>query len=221
MSKNKNKKKYKKYLEHRHLEGNMEHTGTSTQANEENKKQSYEKEIQEPNEQEKIPAEQIFENQKTDEVEIGPPQDLKLKLQIEQENSIALTKLLQQLQADFDNYRKRNANIKQEAYNDGVSDAVKRMLNCYDAIEGALRSIEDEKVKEGLEILKRDFLNAFADFGVTPIEALGKQFDANLHNAISTEEVKDKTSGTIIQEVQKGFLTKDGVIRYSLVIIAK
>ncbi len=153
--------------------------------------------------------------------ELHPPQDLNLKLQIEKENSIALTNMLKQLQADFENYRKRNASLKKESYDEGVFDVIKRMLNCYDAIEGALKSIEDEKVKDGIEILKREFLNAFAQFDVKPIEALGKPFDANFHNAILAEEKEGVESGTIIQEVQKGFMGPERVIRYSLVVIAK
>ena len=153
--------------------------------------------------------------------ELHPPQDLNLKLQIEKENSIALTNMLKTLQADFENFRKRNANTKKEAYDEGVFDVIKRMLNCYDAIEGALKSIEDETVKAGIEILKREFLNAFKEFNVEPIEALGMPFDANFHNAVSSEEKPDVESGTVTQEIQKGFKSPEKVIRYSLVVIAK
>lgn len=155
------------------------------------------------------------------EEELHPPQDLNLKLQLEKENSIALTNMLKQLQADFENYRKRNSKVKDEAYSDGINMAVKRMLTCFDAVEGAIKSIEDEKVRDGIEILEREFLNAFADLGITPIEADGKMFDANFHNAIASEEIEGKPAGLILHEVQKGFMSKDKVIRYSLVTIAK
>jgi len=153
--------------------------------------------------------------------DLSPPQDLNLKLQIEKENSIALTNMLKQLQADFENFRKRNQNIKKEAFDDGVNTVIKRMLTCYDAICGALKSIKDDEVKKGLEILEREFLNAFSEFGVTPIKAEGEMFDANLHNAIASEEKQDVPSGKILTEVLKGFKREDKVIRYSLVIIAK
>ena len=153
--------------------------------------------------------------------ELSPPQDLNLKLQIEKENSIALTNMLKQLQADFENFRKRNQNIKKEAYDDGINTVIKRMLTCYDAICGALKSIKDDEVKKGLEILEREFLNAFSEFGVTPIKAEGEMFDANLHNAIASEEKQGEKSGKILTEVLKGFQRGDKVIRYSLVIISK
>ena len=116
-------------------------------------------------------------------------ESLKLEAQLKEENNIALTNMLKTLQADFENFRKRNMNLKQEAYSDGVASVIKRMLPCYDAIEGALRSVDDVKVKDGLEILKREFLNAFKDFKITPIEAVGQMFDANLHNAIASEHL--------------------------------
>lgn len=207
-----NKHKHKHYSE-----GNTPNVKSNQQNEDEQQEQETEEQKLE-NEQENAPVDPFA----SDEVEeLHPPQDLNLKLQIEKENSIALTNMLKQLQADFENYRKRNANLKKESYDEGVFDVIKRMLNCYDAIEGALRSIEDEKVKDGIEILKREFLNAFKTFDVEPIEALNLPFDANLHNAVSSEEKEGIESGTVTQEIQKGFKSPDKVIRYSLVVIAK
>lgn len=153
--------------------------------------------------------------------ELQPPQDLNLKLQLEKENSVALTNMLKTLQADFDNYRKRNEKVKEEAYEDGQFSVIKRMFSCFDAVEGALKSIKDENVKEGIKILQKDFLNAFESFGVKPIHAEGQMFDANLHNAIATQKVDDKPSGIVLSQVQTGFKTDDKVLRYSLVVINK
>ncbi|MBR1925650.1 MAG: nucleotide exchange factor GrpE [Clostridia bacterium] len=187
------------------------------------KPEKIKKETNENNEKAKVEDNKAFvdPNLGVEPDELSPPQDLNLKLQIEKENSIALTNMLKQLQADFENFRKRNQNIKKEAYDDGINTVIKRMLTCYDAICGALKSIKDDEVKKGLEILEREFLNAFSEFGVTPIKAEGEMFDANLHNAIASEEKQGEKSGKILTEVLKGFQRGDKVIRYSLVIISK
>ncbi len=187
-----------------------------------NFKHKDEKEMNHEKEPEKAQSnEEVKKFYDHEEDDLSPPQDLNLKLQIEKENSIALTNMLKTLQADFENYRKRNAKLKEEAYQDGISTVLKRIFKCYDAVCGALKTIKDEEVKKGLEILEREFLSAFNEFGVTPIKALGEMFDANFHNAIGVEEKNGTKSGTILTEVQKGFMLKDKVIRYSLVIIAK
>ncbi len=187
----------------------------------EDKKQEFKKEEQNQDFKKEGKKEEIknYYNEQVDD--LCPPQDLNLKLQIEKENSIALTNMLKTLQADFDNYRKRNAKVREEAYLEGVNDTIKRMLKCYDAVDGALKTIKDAEVKKGLEILEREFLNAFNEFGVTTINAFGEMFNADYHNAIASEEKPGEPSGKIINEVQKGFMNKDKVIRYSLVIIAK
>ena len=156
----------------------------------------------------------------TDE-NLHPPQDLNLKLQIEKENSIALTKMLQQLQADFDNYRKRNAKLEVEAYNKGIAYAAKSILTSYDAINNALKHINDEQTKQGLEMVEREFLHSLKEINVTPIEAIGSAFDPNLHNAVMSEEADGVESGIILDELQKGFVSPNGVIRHSMVKVAK
>ena len=156
----------------------------------------------------------------TDE-NLQPPQDLNLKLQIEKENSIALTKMLQQLQADFDNYRKRNAKLEVEAYNKGIAYAAKSLLTSYDAINNALKHINDEQTRQGLEMVEREFLHSLKEINVTPIEAIGNPFDPNLHNAVMSEEADGVESGIVLDELQKGFVSPNGVIRHSMVKVAK
>ncbi len=153
--------------------------------------------------------------------DLQPPQDMNLKLQLERENSIALTKMLQQLQADFDNYRKRNAKLEIDAYNKGIAYAAKAILPSYDAVDNALKHITDEQTKQGLEMVEREFINSLKEINITPIEAVGKSFDPNLHNAILSEEVEGVESGIVLDEMQKGFVSPNGVIRHSMVKVAK
>ena len=156
-----------------------------------------------------------------EEVENKIDESWKLKLQIEKENSIALTKMRQQLQADFANYRKRNANLAQESRQNGVFDAVEALLPAFDAIKSAMKHITDEKTLEGLQMIEKEFINNLATLGITPIKSVGEQFDPNKHNAVVAEPVEGKESGEIVEEYKVGFTTEDKVVRVAMVKIAK
>lgn len=145
----------------------------------------------------------------------------KLKLQIERENSIALTKMCQQLQADFANYKKRNSNVAAEAHEKGVFDAVEALLPAYDSILAAKKHITDEQTLSGLGMIEKEFLSNLAALGIEPIESVGAQFDPNLHNAVVAEVVEGVESGQILEEYKAGFTTKDKVVRVAMVKIAK
>ena len=156
-----------------------------------------------------------------EEVENKIDESWKLKLQIEKENSIALTKMCQQLQADFANYRKRNANLAQESRQNGVFDAVEALLPAFDAIKSAMKHITDEKTLEGLQMIEKEFINNLATLGITPIKSVGEQFDPNKHNAVVAEPVEGKESGEIVEEYKVGFTTEDKGVRVAMVKIAK
>ena len=146
----------------------------------------------------------------------------KQQLDAERENLEMFKRMAQQLQADFDNYRKRNANIASESRKDGIFDAVNAMLPAYDALVEGLKMITDENTKKGLEMVERVFVQSLGDLGIRPIECLNQQFDPKFHNAILTEEKEDAESGTILQEFSKGFVSDDGaVVRVATVKIAK
>lgn len=146
----------------------------------------------------------------------------KQQLDAERENLEMFKRMAQQLQADFDNYRKRNANIAAESRKDGVFDAVGAMLPAYDALVEGLKMITDENTKKGLEMVERVFVQSLGDLGIRPIECLNQQFDPKFHNAILTEEIEDVESGTIVQEFSKGFVSDDGkVVRVATVKTAK
>jgi len=145
----------------------------------------------------------------------------KLKLQIEKENSIALTKMCQQLQADFSNYKKRNANLSVEAYQKGVFEAVEALLPALDAIKSAKKQITDEQTLAGLDMVEKEFISKLATLGIEPIPTVGTQFDPNVHNAVVAESVEGVASGEIVEEYKAGFTAKDKVVRVAMVKIAK
>ncbi len=153
--------------------------------------------------------------------DLSPPEDLNLKLQIEKENSMALTKMVQQLQADFANYRKRNANLASEARQNGIYEAVKTLLPALDAISSASKHITDADTLKGFEMIEREFLNNLKSLQIEPIETVGCQYDPNLHNVVVAEEIEGVPSGQIVEEFKRGFTSPTGVVRVAMVKIAK
>ncbi|MBO7156720.1 MAG: nucleotide exchange factor GrpE [Clostridia bacterium] len=127
--------------------------------------------------------------------------------------------LLQRERAEFDNFRKRNAEAVKVARADGGSEVVISMLPILDTVQIAINMISDEASKSGVQLIEKKFMDVFAKYGVKEIEALGKEFDPNLHNAVMQVEDADN-AGKVVEVLQKGY-TRDGkVIRYSMVKVA-
>lgn len=127
--------------------------------------------------------------------------------------------LAQRTQADFDNFRKRNVEAVKQARVDGGNEVVLSMLPVLDTVEIAINMIADEATKSGVQLIQKKFQEVFAKYGVKEIEAMGQEFDPNLHNAIMQVE-DSENAGKVVEVLQKGY-TRDGkVIRYSMVKVA-
>ena len=127
----------------------------------------------------------------------------------------------QRLMAEFDNYRKRSEKEKADSYDYAVSNTVAEMLPIIDNFERALKvESTDKALFAGVEMIYKQMMGLLEKLHVTPIEALGNEFDPNLHNAIM--HIDDETLGEniIAEELQKGYLYKEKVIRHSLVKVA-
>ena len=126
------------------------------------------------------------------------------------------------LMADFDNFRKRNSKVKDEAYDDGVGQTLERIIPCMDEFEMALGAItdKDSPLFKGFELIFKKLAQTIQDMGVEQIPALGQGFDPLLHNAIS--HVKDPELGDniIVDEIRKGYKYKDKILRASMVKVA-
>lgn len=129
--------------------------------------------------------------------------------------------LAQRIKAEFENYKKRNAEISTMSFDNGVSSTVEKMLPAIDAFKQAKASINDDNVKKGLDMIFSQILNGFASLGVSKIECIGKVFDPNYHNAVLVGNEPDKEDGIVLEEYQEGFIYKDKVIRHSVVKINK
>lgn len=149
-------------------------------------------------------------------------EELKHNLEALQKEKEDLMNKLMRLQADFDNYRKRMKAEKGEVEKFANFEFMKKILPVIDNLERALTSAEksDDGVIEGLEMILRQFKEVLESEGVTAISSAGKAFDPALHEAVLTEESEDFSPGTVIEELQKGYLMKDKVLRPSMVKVA-
>ncbi len=125
------------------------------------------------------------------------------------------------LAAEYDNYRKRTQKEMSALYATVRADTVTKLLPVYDNLERALKQdTEDAAFKKGIEMTMQQMNEILANLGVTPIEAVGQQFNANLHNAVRHIEDDNYGKNVIVEEYQKGFTLGDNVIRFSMVVVA-
>ncbi|MBD5131688.1 MAG: nucleotide exchange factor GrpE [Clostridiales bacterium] len=139
----------------------------------------------------------------------------------EKARSEELSNLVNRMQADFDNYRKRVNEGNKKLKEDGVCAVLERLIPSLDVLKQAIQSIPDEKVAEGVKMIYRQILDVLAAFGVEEIPALGQQFDPNLHNAVMQTKTNDPSKVNMIVEVyNKGYKMGDRVLRHSVVRVA-
>ena len=130
--------------------------------------------------------------------------------------------MAQRVQADFDNFRRRNAQVRAEAYEDGAREAVKLFLPVLDNLERALQAeSEDEKLKAGVEMIYRQFWGAMEKRGVTAIDRRGEKFDPRLENAVMQADGSQGEPGTVCQVLQKGYKMGDVVLRHAMVQVVQ
>ena len=131
-----------------------------------------------------------------------------------------LTDRLIRLQADFENYRRRMQREKEEIAQYGTQRLIVNLLPVLDNLERALATPPnpgDERLRQGVELTARSFLEILAKEGVTPIEAVGQPFDPHLHEAVMTHEDPEQEDGIVLEEFRKGYKLGDRVIRASMV----
>ena len=126
--------------------------------------------------------------------------------------------------AEFDNFRKRTEKEKSAMFEIGAKDIIERILPVIDNFERGLNSMpEDAKgtsFAEGMEMIYKQLLKNLEEAGVKPIEAVGQQFDPNFHNAVMHVEDEEQGENVVVQELQKGYLYRDSVVRHSMVQVA-
>lgn len=123
--------------------------------------------------------------------------------------------------AEYDNFRKRSQKERESLYTDIKADTLLKFLPVYDNLERALaQSTADEAYRKGVEMIMTQFNTTLEKLGITEIEALGKTFDPNMHNAVMHVEDENFGENEVVEVFQKGFKLNDKVIRFAMVKVA-
>jgi molecular chaperone GrpE len=123
--------------------------------------------------------------------------------------------------AEFDNFRKRSEKEKSQMFEIGAKDVIEKILPVLDNFERGLASIpedlKDNSFTQGMEQIYKQFVSVLEAVGVTAIEAVGTEFDPNLHNAVMHDEDETLGENIVAEELQKGYMYRDTVVRHSMV----
>ena len=160
--------------------------------------------------------EEIVEN-KESKKDIKLKEELKKKKEELDESNDRLKRLM----AEFENFKKRSSKEREQLYNSLVADIASSMLPVIDNLEKAVSAVTtDENYKQGVELVLKQFQDTLKSIGVEPIEAVGKPFDPELHEAVSS--VQDDTLGEKIikEDFRTGYKIGNKVIRHSMVVVA-
>jgi molecular chaperone GrpE len=152
------------------------------------------------------------------------PAPAQSELQKAQAERDSLYDRLARQQAEFDNFRKRASREQQEFRQYAVSDALKQFLPVLDSFDRALAVSNDggeEKLRSGVELVRKQMLDTLARLGVTPIEAEGSVFDPQIHEAIEMVDTRDAKDNHVISELQRGYRLKDRLLRPAMVRVAR
>lgn len=127
--------------------------------------------------------------------------------------------------AEFENFRKRTDREKQAMFETGAKSVIEKMLPIVDNFERGLATVPEESKEDpfvdGMNRVYRQLLTELDNIGVKPIEAVGQEFDPNLHNAVMQVASEEYESGVVAQELQKGYTYRDSVVRHSMVAVVE
>ena len=164
------------------------------------------------------------------EEEIKKTPDIKKEESVEEKLKNTQEKLLRTM-AEMENQRKKFEKEKEEAFEFGGFNFARESLSLLDNIDRAITSFKNDenlknnkdlsKIIDGIDVIKKDLVSIFKKSGIESIECINKKFDPNFHQAMLEIENNTKESGIVIQEIQKGYMMKDRLLRPSLVGVTK
>ena len=124
--------------------------------------------------------------------------------------------------AEFENFRKRSEKEKSQMYEVGAKSILEKILPVVDNFERGLKGMEESEdpFAQGMQMIYKQLMTSLEEAGVSPIEALGNEFDPNFHNAVMHVEDEEAGESEIVEEFQKGYMYHDIVLRHSMVKVA-
>jgi molecular chaperone GrpE len=154
-----------------------------------------------------------------------PQQDLAEKLKLKEQEAQENYDRLLRVSAEFDNYKKRASRDMEEFRKYSNQSLIKEMLSVVDNLELAMNSTNghkaiDKGLLDGLAMTHKEIIKVFEKFNVKPISAKGQPFDPTFHEAVMQEETDEFPANTVINELQKGYLIHDRLLRPSMVVVA-
>ncbi len=136
-----------------------------------------------------------------------------------------LTDQVKRQMAEFENFRKRTEKEKTQMYEVGAKSIIEKILPVVDNFERGLAAVPEEQKSdafvEGMDKIYKQMMTVFEELDVKPIEAVGKEFDPEFHNAVMQVESEEYESGIVAQELQKGYMYRDSVVRHSMVAVVQ
>ena len=167
-------------------------------------------------------ADETLEDDASAETEDKDSDDKKDKKDEEIEN---LTDRLKRQMAEFENFRKRTDKEKGQMFDMGARTIVEKILPVIDNFERGLASVpeenQDDPFVSGMQMVYKQLMTELEAAGVKAIECAGEEFNPDFHNAVMQVESEELESGTIAQELQKGYMYKDSVVRHSMVSVVQ
>ena len=177
------------------------------------------------------PEKNEHENQPLKDKDKTVSQEKKEKIETPEEQLKATQDKLLRTMAEMENQRRRHEKEKQEAFEFGGFNLAAESVSLIDNIDRAIASFKNDeslknnkdlnKIIEGIEIVNKDLVSIFKKNGIESINCINKKFDPNFHQAMLELEDNTKETGTVVQEIQKGYMMKKRLLRPSLVGVAK
>ena len=180
------------------------------------------KDTEEKPEEEEMSGEEDAKSKEGEKKKVFKKKDKKDK---KDEQIEALTDQVKRQMAEFDNFRKRTEKEKSSMYEMGAKSVIEKILPVIDNFERGLDTVPEDEADspftEGMRMIYKQLMTELDNIGVKPIEALGAEFNPDFHNAVMQVESEEYESGHVAQELQKGYMYRDSVVRHSMVAVVQ